>query len=256
MTKYGQISDCGGNRVIGPLSSGRSRRKIAPERRAATLGSPATCGATNSDTERIPVTQVFLSYRADDQPFAAAFLDHELTREFGDDAVFFASRSIPLGADWEKAMFDAVSASDAMLVIIGSRWLIATDEAGRRRLDQPDDFVRREVETGLRLRKQVIPVHLERRHRMDPDTLPESLRALAGKQGTAVEFRSSKPDLARLVTWLRRQIPALRPAPANDARPAATVDFSTHNTIHGDVGNVVQGRQIGGIFFGGTPSGA
>lgn len=204
------------------------------------------------------MNQVFLSYRADDQPFAAAFLDNELTREFGDDAVFFASRSIPLGAEWEKAMFDAVSSSVAMLVIIGSRWLTATDEDGLRRLDQPDDFVRREVEAGLRLGKQVIPVHLERRHRMAADTLPDSLKALADRQGAVLEFRSSKPDVARLMTQLRRQIPALRPAPVTEPRPVPGMDFSTHNTINGDVsGNVIQGgRTIGGIFISGTQHGA
>lgn len=208
-----------------------------------------------------PVTQVFLSYRIDDEPFAAAFFDHELSREFGPGAVFFASRSIELGADWEKAMFAAVSASDAVLVIIGPRWLTAADGKGHRRLDDPQDFVRREVELGLRLGKQVIPVHLERRHRLDPDTLPESLRELAAKQGTVVEFRNSKPDLARLVTRLRRQIPSLAPAPEEEPSPqpvgTTSTDNSTHNTIHGQVnGNVVQGRQhIGGIFFGRQPSG-
>ncbi len=204
--------------------------------------------------------KVFLSYRVSDQPFAAAFMDHELTREFGDDAVFFASRSIPLGAEWDKAMFDAVSASEALLVIIGSRWLTATDDLGRRRLDRPDDYVRREVELGLRLGKQVVPVHLERRHRMVADMLPDTLRALADRQGTVVEFRSSKPDMARLITDLRRQIPTLRPHPAPETRPTAnapSMDFSTHNTMNGDVhGTLIQGRSIGGIFFGGTHSDA
>jgi hypothetical protein len=175
--------------------------------------------------------------------------------------VFFASRSIDLGADWEKAMFAAVSDSDAVLVIIGPRWLTAANGDGHRRLDDPRDFVRREIELGLQLDKQVIPVHLERRHRLDRDTLPEPLRRLADKQSTVVEFRNSKPDLARLVTRLRRQIPSLGPAPENvpPPQPAAgttSIDNSSHNTILGQVnGNVVQGRQyIGGIFFGGPPS--
>ena len=198
------------------------------------------------------MTQIFLSYRGDDQPFAAAFFDHELTRELGDDAVFFASRSIPLGADWEKSILDAVSASVAVLVIIGPRWLAATGKDKRCRLHDPRDFVRREVELGLRLDKQVIPVHLERRHSLDIKALPESLHALAEKQGPVVRFRDSKPDLVRLVTQLRRQIPSLRPAaPAADRRP--TDDHSTHYTNSGPIiGNVVQGKQIGGIFFGGT----
>ncbi len=203
------------------------------------------------------MTQVFLSYRTDDAPFAAAFFDHQLAREFGQDAVFFASRSIALGADWEPAMFAAVSASEAVLVIIGPRWLTATDKNGNLRLQDPQDFVRREVELGLRLRKQVIPVHLERRHPLDRAALPGTLAELAEKQSTIVEFRNSEPDLARLVTKLRRQIPSLRPAPESPQRPATTVDNSTHNRIVGQVnGNVVQGRQqIGGFFFERPPAG-
>src|SRR5689334_4017196 len=204
----------------------------------------------------MPVSQVFLSYRVDDQPFAATLLDHELTREFGEDAVFFASRSIPLGADWEKTMFDAVAASDAMLAIIGSRWLDAVDDSGRRRLDLPDDFVRREIEAGLELGRQVIPGHLERRHRLDPDTLPASIRDLVKRQSLVVNFRSSKPDLARLTTELRRRIPGLRPSTV-EHRVAADLpiaDHSTHNTVNGVRGGmVIQGNPIGGIFFGSHP---
>jgi hypothetical protein len=200
------------------------------------------------------VTQVFLSYRTDDASFAAAFFDQELTRELGQDAVFFASRSIALGADWEKAMFDAVSISDAVLVIIGPRWLTAVDKDGNRRLDNPRDFVRREVEMGLQLGKQVIPVHLERRHRLDPDALPESMRELADKQSAVVEFRNSKPDLGRLVTRLRQQIRSLRPA-RESATSTTSTDNSTHGTIVGPVnGNVFQGRHVGGIFFGSQSS--
>ncbi|WP_431873231.1 toll/interleukin-1 receptor domain-containing protein [Amycolatopsis sacchari] len=196
--------------------------------------------------------QIFLSYRTTDQAFAAAFFDSELTREFGADAVFFASRSIPLGADWEQAMFDAVSRSEAVLVIIGPGWLTAADSTGRRRLDDPRDFVRREVELALRLGKRVIPVHLERRHPLDD--LPEPLRELNEKQSTTVEFRNSKADLARLATRLRQQIPSLRPAPEPPSSHG-NVDNSTHNSISGGyfAGPVVQGKQIGGIFFNGGP---
>ena len=208
------------------------------------------------------MTKVFLSYRTDDEPFAAAFFDHVLSHELGPDAVFFASRSIKLGANWEDAMFTAVSTSDAVLVIIGPRWLNATDEHGNRRLNDVRDFVRREIELALHHGKQVIPVHLERRHILDRKLLPEAMRKLADKQSTVVQFRNSKPDLTKLVTRLRQQIPSLGTArenglPHGSAAGGPSVDNSTHNTFHGQVnGNVVQGRQqIGGIFFGGEPSG-
>lgn len=206
------------------------------------------------------MTQVFLSYRTDDSPFAAAFFDHELSTEFGPGAVFLDSRSIDLGADWEKAIFDHVSKSEAVLVIIGPRWLASVDKDGRRRIDNPRDFVRREVELGLQLGKRVIPVHLERRHQLAPEALPESLGELARKQGMVVQFQNSKPDLARLAARLRQQIPSLRAVAENEAKPrppADSVDNSTHNYVSGHVtGNVIQsGKHIGGIFIGGQSSG-
>lgn len=205
------------------------------------------------------MTQVFLSYRSDDAQFAVNFFDQELSRQFGPDAVFLDSRSIDLGADWEKVMLAALSHSDAVLVIIGPHWLSATDDDGHRLIDNPRDFVRREVELGLRLGKQVIPVHLERRHRLDREALPESLRELADKQSAIVQFRNREPDLARLASRLRQQIPSLGPAPDNKPTPASTisVDNSTHYDVSGKVnGNVLQnGKQIGGIFIGGQSSG-
>lgn len=207
------------------------------------------------------MTQIFISYRTEDEPFAAALFDHELSRELGPEAVFFASRSIDLGADWEKAMFAAVSGSKAVLVIIGARWLTATDKKGNRRLDDPKDYVRREVELGIHLDKQVIPVHLERRHRLDRTMLPSAMEELAVKQSAVVGFRNSKPDIIKLVSVLRRQIPSLSPN-REDLRPlgaaaGARVDNSTHSTTVGQVnGSFVQGRyQIGGIVFGGEHSG-
>lgn len=207
------------------------------------------------------MTQIFISYRTEDEPFAAALFDHELSCELGPEAVFFASRSIELGTDWEKAMFAAVSGSKAVLVIIGSRWLTATDRNGNRRLDDPMDYVRREVELGLRLDKHVIPVHLERRHPIDRTGLPSSLGDLADKQSAVVGYRNSKPDIVRLVGVLRRQIPSLGPK-REDARPLGVaaggrVDNSKQTTNVGQVnGPFVQGRyQIGGIVFGGEHSG-
>lgn len=166
--------------------------------------------------------QVFLNYRADDEPFGVALLDQELSRRFGSDTVFLASKSISLGSDWEPRMFDAVAASTAMLVVMGRHWRNAKN---RRRLDDPDDHVRREILHALELDKQVIPVRLDV-PRLSTQDLPEALHGLAGKQDIYVRFRSAKIDVDRLASKLAAQIPALSETSA--ATPPST---PTHSNV-------------------------
>lgn len=184
--------------------------------------------------------QVFLNYRADDEPFGVALLDQELSRRFGSDTVFLASKSIPLGSDWEPRMFDAVAASTAMLVVMGRHWRNAKN---RRRLDDPDDHVRREILHALELGKQVIPVRLDV-PRLSTQDLPEALHGLAGKQDIYVRFRSAKIDVERLASKLAAQIPALSETSA--ARPTTPTTRPTHSNVveHSRVDNLVQGETI------------
>lgn len=58
-------------------------------------------------------------------------------------------------------------------------WLRAAAGDGRRRLDDPDDFVRREIEPTLRQGKPVIPLLLESARMPGPQDLPPSMRDLA-----------------------------------------------------------------------------
>jgi hypothetical protein len=71
-----------------------------------------------------------------------------------------------------RVIEDQVSACDVMLVVIGSKWLNVVDETGRRRLDNPQDFVRIEVETALRLGKRVIPLLVHQTEMPHADALP------------------------------------------------------------------------------------
>lgn len=157
------------------------------------------------------MTQVFLNYRTTDEPVAVAMLDQVLSERFGEAAVFLASKSIPLGVDWEQEMFAAVEKSTALLAIVGRNWLDAKDGEGRRRLDDPGDFVRREIATALSLDKQVIPVLLgvERTILREAD-LPVDISELARRQSIKIAIHSAQPDVDKLVSKLRDQIPELR----------------------------------------------
>jgi hypothetical protein len=57
--------------------------------------------------------------------------------------------TIQLGDDFVEKITEAVGACEVLLAVIGSRWLTVTDKNGRRRLDDPADFVRLEIEAAL-----------------------------------------------------------------------------------------------------------
>jgi hypothetical protein len=181
------------------------------------------------------VTQVFLNYRSDDEPFGVAMLDQELSHRFGSAAVFLASKSIPLGSDWDSQLYDAVAGSTAVLVVVGRNWRNAKN---RRRLADPADHVRREILHALELNKQVIPVRLAV-PRLSTSDLPEVLSPLAGKQDIELRFRSTKIDVERLAAKLSELIPALHGAPATRSAPTG------RNVVQGSrIGTVVQGETI------------
>lgn len=62
------------------------------------------------------------------------------------------------GRAFVRELEGQVAQRDVVLAVIGQDWLGARDDEGRRRLDNPVDFVRVEIESGLKLENRVIPV--------------------------------------------------------------------------------------------------
>src|SRR5882672_2440316 len=91
------------------------------------------------------VGKIFISYRSADVPFGASLIDNALSHHFGPERVFRDSRSVRPGDVFDPEIMGAVRESIAMLVIIGPDWFGQPDEEGRRLIDDPDDFIRREL---------------------------------------------------------------------------------------------------------------
>jgi hypothetical protein len=148
--------------------------------------------------------RIFVSYRrADSSAYAGRIYDH-LEQAFGKPNIFKDVDNIPPGMDFRSYINDAVNHSDVMLVIIGPHWLDIQDQQGGRRLDNPKDYVRIELETGLEQKKiAVIPVLVGDASMPDPDNLTPSIQELAFRN--AVRIRDD-PDFRRdveyLVKWL------------------------------------------------------
>src|SRR5215475_8637309 len=104
-------------------------------------GATAQCGLSWGWS----VSGVFINYRGADSDTAAVLIDRELTNRLGGDRVFLDCRSIPAGADFVEELLGRLRACSVLLVVIGPRWLTLTDTAGQRRIDDPRDWIRREI---------------------------------------------------------------------------------------------------------------
>jgi hypothetical protein len=124
------------------------------------------------------MSKIFICYRrADSQSATGRIYDH-LVQAFGKDAVFIDVDNIPAGVDFRAEIDKTIQQSAVMLVMIGPTWLTATDANGRR-LEQINDRVRIEVESGLLRGMPVIPVLVDGAKTPEARDLPPTLSQLA-----------------------------------------------------------------------------
>ena len=99
---------------------------------------------------------IFISYRRSDTPDAAGVLYDALASKYGEPNVFMDVELQP-GTRYEEVIMQRVRSSDVLIALIGPTWLTASDEEGRR-LDHPEDLLRREIVAALERGATVIPV--------------------------------------------------------------------------------------------------
>lgn len=167
---------------------------------------------------------VFLSYRRNDSAATCERVYDRLVAAFGKTSVFMDVNAIPGGVQFPQYLEDAIEASDAQIVVIGPQWLDATGPNGRRRLDDPSDFVRHEIESALQRSIPVIPVLVEGAAMPRADQLPESLRNLASR--SAIVLRRN-PDFDGDIHRLVAALTALR----RDQRQAGSPVYMVFQTI-------------------------
>lgn len=154
---------------------------------------------------------VFISYRRGDSAGHAGRLRDCLVESLGADAVFMDVADIPAGAPFDKVIAGRIRGAQCVVVVISRYWLDARDAAGQRRLLDPADWVRREVETALALGKRVIPVLVGGATMPAQADLPESLAALPGLNAVTIEdvhFHRDAEALAEVVDGGGAPVPA------------------------------------------------
>ncbi|MEO8611126.1 MAG: toll/interleukin-1 receptor domain-containing protein [Chloroflexota bacterium] len=150
---------------------------------------------------------VFISYRRSDSSAIAGRIYDRLAPALGKANVFKDSYNIPHGADFRGVIKSNVARCNVVLVVIGPAWLDVTekDNPSLRRLDNPNDWVRFEVETGLQIPgTMIIPVLVQNASMPPESKLPATLRELAFKNAISVrDDPDFDNDMARLIQSLR-----------------------------------------------------
>jgi transcriptional regulator with XRE-family HTH domain len=156
----------------------------------------------DKNTSLAASARIFISYRRDDQAALAGRLYDKLAARFGDAQVFVDVCSIETGVDYYDVLEQALSQCQVLLAIIGKDWITATGRDGKRRLDDPDDLVRVEIETALKRNIRVIPILVEGTQMPRADDLPKSLKLLARRNGQSIVHERFATDVSALIATL------------------------------------------------------
>jgi hypothetical protein len=163
------------------------------------------------------MTSVFVSYRRDDSAGEAGRLADALSSRFGSDRVFRDVEDIPAGSDFAGVIDQALAGADILLVVIGRGWLDARHASGVRRLEDPQDFVRLEIESALRRGIRIVPVLVQGAAIPAIDRLPESLRPMLRFQAHELSESRWSYDVARLIVMIGG--PRIEPGTPAPRRP-------------------------------------
>src|SRR5215831_1641258 len=184
--------------------------------------------------------KIFINYRREDSIGATGRLHDRLARTFGHKNIFMDVDDIPAGVDFAKYLSDQVVASRVLLAVIGPTWLDAKDKTGRRRIDDPDDFVAIEITAALARNIRVIPVLVDGARMPKAGELPDPLKALARRHAVELGQLHFGRDVEALVETVREalngQAGSLRPRRGTAVAGAAAVALAVALFLVGWVG--------------------
>jgi CHASE2 domain-containing sensor protein len=146
----------------------------------------------------------FISYRRDQASWPAQALKDGLESRFGADSVFMDLEAIHPGQDWARRIPEAIASCNVALVLIGQYWLAARDDQGGRRVDNPEDWVRREIAEALHAPNvTVVPILLDGAVMPKIDQLPKELAELPSRHAFSLSAGRWEDELNEMVASLR-----------------------------------------------------
>jgi CHASE2 domain-containing sensor protein len=140
---------------------------------------------------------IFLSYRREDGIARAGRIYDRLVSHFGEDKVFLDVSKITTGADFQQVLDRELESCELFIAIIGEHWLLS--RKGRRRLDDPGDFVRREIERALERNVRILPVLVGEANMPGPHQLPPEIAEFARRNAVRVSDERFDVEMDSLI---------------------------------------------------------
>jgi hypothetical protein len=144
--------------------------------------------------------KIFISYRRGDVPGDARSICDRLERKFGKKNVFMDVDRLLAGQRFDRELGKALSRCNALIAVIGSRWMELLSEHER---SGEQDFVRDEIAAALKRDIVVIPVLIGREDFMPTlphkESLPEDIRDLIMYQKRDIAHESFNRDADGLI---------------------------------------------------------
>ena len=176
-------------------------------------------------------SRIFISYRREDSSGHVLALLPALRRHFSSERIFKDTDNIPPGADFLKFIKQELESCSVLLAIIGREWLTIQDaRLKKRRLDNPDDFLRVEVASALKNERiRVIPVLIERAAMPGGEDLPSDLADLQFRNAIELSDIRWETDVQLLIQAIERAAADSAAKPKAAVRPGLA-DLPTHGT--------------------------
>jgi TIR domain len=145
---------------------------------------------------------IFVSYRRGESDAHAGRLADRFIEHFGEHRVFYDVDLTEPGVDFIDQIQSAVDSSEVLIAVIGKNWVTATDSAGQKWLEKPDDYVRIEIATALKRNIRVMPLLVQGAAMPSAHELPNDLTPLTHRRAFELHDASWRKEVQDLTTVL------------------------------------------------------
>lgn len=152
----------------------------------------------------MPAGKIFMCYRREDSAGHAGRIYDRLNERFP-GRVFMDVAGIGIGTRWAEVIEQTLASCEAALILIGRRWL-EPGPAGTRRIEDPEDPLRAEITTALRLKLKIVPVLVAGAAVPQEDELPPDVAPILDWQALRIDDDDFDHDSSRLIKALERQL--------------------------------------------------